>query len=145
MSYIDVVCVTTSLICFSTTILSNSNLLTLLLISSLVYKLDHIQNPIFYTLIDSRSIYYFINTIFALKYNIFRNSTSPIELKLLDKLLNNIISKTAFLPIIFPSGDQMILNIYIIFLNSFYLLVLKYNWLTQHSLTINWATKSITS
>ena len=105
MSCIDIVCVTTSLICFSTTILSNPNLLTLPLISSLVYKLDHIQNPIFYALIDSGSIYYFINTIFALKYNIFRNSTSPIELKLLDKLLNNIISKTAFLPIIFPSDD----------------------------------------
>ena len=103
MSCIDVVCITTSLICLNITILSN--LLTLPLILPLVYKSDHIQNPTFYALINSRSMHYFINTISTLKYNIFIGLTLSMELKLFGGLLNNIISKTAFLSIIFPFGD----------------------------------------
>ena len=46
----------------NTTTISNPNLLILPLISLLVYKLDYIQNPTFYILIDPGFIYYFICT-----------------------------------------------------------------------------------
>ena len=38
----------------------------------------------------------------------------------------------------------MVFNIYVICLNYSYSLVLRYNWLTQHSSLINWTTRSIT-
>ena len=40
--------------------------------------------------------------------------------------------------VIFPSSYQIILNIYITSLNSSCLLVLRYNWLTQHNPSINY-------
>ena len=123
-------------ICINTATLSSLNLLTLPLTSSLVCKPDHIQNSIFHALINSRSMYCFINTILVLKYNIPTNQTSPVELKLFNRLPNNIISKTTFLSITFPSSDQIILNMYITSLDFFCSLVLRYNWLTQHNLII---------
>ena len=74
-------------------------------------------------------MYCFISIIFVLKYNISTKPTPSMELKLFDRLSNNIINKTASLPVIFLLGDQIILNICIILLDSFCLLVLGYNWL----------------
>lgn len=84
----------------------------------LVCKLDYIQNLTFYAFINSESIHCFTDTIFILKYNIPTNPTSPVALKLFDRslLLNNIIFKTAFLPITFSFGDWIISNVYIILL-----------------------------
>ena len=127
MGHINLVYVTISPIHLDSVTLSDLNLLTLSLTLPLVCKLDYIQNSTFYALIDSKSTHCIINTIFILKYNISTNLTSSVELRLFDRLSNNIISKTAFLSITFLFSDQMILNVYIILLNSFYLLVLRYN------------------
>jgi len=127
MGHIDLAYITISLIHLNAVTLSDLNSLTLSLTLPLVYKLDYVQKTIFHALMDSKSTYYFINTIFMLKYNIPTNLTSFVKLKLFDRLLNNIISKTAFLSITFLSSDQMILNVYIMSLNSSYLLVLGYN------------------
>jgi len=72
-------------------------------------------------------MYYFINTIFVLKYNIPTNPTSSVELKLFNRLPNNIISKTVFLFATFSSSDQMILNMYITSPDFSCLLVFRYN------------------
>ena len=116
-----------SLIYLNTTTLSNLNLLILTLILFLVCKSDHIQNLIFYTLIDSGSIYYFVGTIFTIYIYIPTILILLIKLKLFDGSLNNIISKTVFLPITFSSGYWMTLNVYITSLDSSCLLVFKYN------------------
>jgi len=127
VDYVDLICITKSLIHLNIATFSDLNSLILFLILLLVCKSNYIQNLTFCTLINSEYIYYFINTTFVLKYNIFIKPTLPIELKLFDGLSNNIITKTASLPVIFPFRNQIILNIYVTLLNFFYSLILKYN------------------
>jgi len=88
VSHIDLTYVIKSFIYLNTATLSNLNLLTLSLTLPLVCKLNYIQNLTFHILINSRSMHYFINTIFALKYNIFIKLTLYIKLKLFNRLLN---------------------------------------------------------
>ena len=78
--------------------------------SFLVYKLDHIQNLIFYVLANSSSTYFIIIT-FAYEYSILTTPTLSVELKLFDRSLNNFISETASLFVTFSSGHWMILNV----------------------------------
>jgi len=134
VGYINLICAT-SLICHNATTLSNINLLILTFTLLLVYicKLNHIQNLNFHTLVNSRSIYYFVNTAFTNKYNISTILTS----------LNNTTFETAFLPIIFPYSHQIILNMYITSLDFSWSLVLRYNWIIQHNPLIYWTTRSI--
>ena len=127
MGYINLFCVM-SLIYLNTTTFFNSNSLILTLILFLVCKSDHTQNLIFYTLINSGSIHYFVGTIFKYIYIYIPTILILfIKLKLFDGSLNNIISKTVFLPITFSSGYWMTLNVYITSLDSSCLLVFKYN------------------
>ena len=137
MDYVNLICTNKSLICLNTTTLSDLNLLILSLTLLLVCKSNYIQNSTFHVLIDSKFIYCFIDTAFVLKYSIFIKLTLSVELKLFNRSSDNIITKTTFLPVTFPSGNQMILNLYITPLNFSYSLVLRYNWLIQHNLTIN--------
>ena len=59
-SYDNLVHANKNPICLNTAIFSNSNLLILPLILLLVHRSDYIQNPIFHTLIDSRSMHCFL-------------------------------------------------------------------------------------
>jgi len=128
----------------NTTAFSNLNSLTFTLTLSLVCKTDYVQNFSFYTLVDFVFIYCLINIVFTYKHNILTTLILSIELKLFDRSSNNLVFKTASHSIIFLFSDQIILNMYIILLDSSCLLVLKYNWLIWHNLSIDWATKSIT-
>ena len=111
MDHVNLICANKSLICLNTTTLSDLNLLILSLTLLLVCKSNYIQNSTFHVLIDSKFIYCFIDTVFALKHNIFTKLTLSIELKLFNRLSNNIITQTASLPVVFPSRNWMILNI----------------------------------
>jgi len=83
MGYSDLVCTNKNLIYLTTAALSNPNSLTLSLTLPLVWKSDYIQDLTFYALVDSESIYYFIDSIFVLKHNVFTKPTPPIELNYL--------------------------------------------------------------
>ena len=139
MGHSDFIC--TNNIHLNTTALFNLNSLIFSLILLLVCKSHHIQNLTFCALIDLRSIYYFIDSTFILKHNIPTKPTLSVKLKLFDRSSNNAITKTVFLPVAFPYGDQIILSVYVILLNFSCSLVLRYNWLTQHNSTIDWAIK----
>ena len=137
MGHSNFICTNKNYIHFNAIALFNLNSLTFSLISLLVYRSHHIQNLTFHALIDFRSIHYFIDSIFILKHNIPTKPTSSMKLKLFDKSSNNAITRTAFLPVAFPYGDQIILSVYVTLLNFSYFLVLRYNWLTQHNSTID--------
>jgi len=129
IDYINLIYATISLIYLNTTAFSNLNSLTFTLTSPLVYKTDYVQNISFHALIDFVFTYCFINIAFTYKHNILTTLILPIELKLFDRSSNNLIFKTVSLSIIFPSSDQIILNMYIILLDSSCSLVLRYKWL----------------
>ena len=59
--------------------------LTLFLSSSLVCELDHIQQLLFYTLVDSGSTYCFADVSFVHIYNLPTSSIPSIELYLFDR------------------------------------------------------------
>jgi len=117
VDYINLVYTNISPIYLNATTLSDLNSLILTLIPFLVCKADYIQNFLFHILIGSGSTHCFINAVFAYKHNISITPIPLVKLKLFDKLLNNLIPKTISLSIIFPSNDQIILNMYITLLN----------------------------
>lgn len=79
VSHVDLIYVI-SPIYLNVAALSDPNSLILTLTSLLVCKLDHIQNPIFCTLVNSGFTYCFVDDIFIKKYNIPTTPTLPIEL-----------------------------------------------------------------
>ena len=113
MGYSNLVCTTKDSVHLNTAIFSDLSSLTLFLISLLVYKVDHIQNSFFHTLINSRSTYYFIDFTFVLKHRIPIEPTLPIKLKLFDRSSNNTITETTFLSITFSSRDQITILSYL--------------------------------
>ena len=83
MGCIDLICANKSPISLNAVTFFNLNLLILSLISPLVCKLDYIQNLTFYTLINFRSMYCFIDTVFALKYKYFHKTDFTYGVKII--------------------------------------------------------------
>jgi len=110
----------------------------------LVLGQNHINKIPFYALVNSRSTYYFVDLKFMYTYKLKTSSILPAKLYLFDSLSSNTISEIIVLPVVFLSGKYINLNFYVTLLNSFYSLILKYNWLIQYNLLIDLVNRLIT-
>src|SRR5258707_112815 len=93
----------------------------------------------FCALLDSGSSHSFVNEAFAVENKLkFSYLLNPIPLKMFDRSTPSNVSKKVRMPITFSTGETHHLELFVTSLDENYSLVLGYDWLARHNLSIDW-------
>src|SRR5260221_2700904 len=99
----------------------------------------------FCALLDSGSSHSFVNEAFAVENKLkFSYLPNPIPLKMFDRSTPLNVSKKVWMLITFSTGEMHHLELFITSLDENYSLVLGYDWLARHNLSIDWTETKIT-
>src|SRR5258707_8133183 len=99
----------------------------------------------FHTLLDSGLSHSFVNEAFAVENKLkFSYLPNPILLKMFDGSTPSNVSKKVQMPITFSTGEMHHLELFVTSLDENYSLILGYDWLAQHNLSIDWTETKIT-
>jgi len=98
-------------------------------------------NPLwpFHALLDSGSSHSFVNEVFAMDNKLkFSYLLNPILLKMFNGSTPSNISKKVQMLITFSTGETHHLELFVTSLDENYSLILGYDWLAWHNLSIDW-------
>src|SRR6266436_3462669 len=91
----------------------------------------------FHALLDSGSSHSFVNKAFAMENKLkFSYLPNPIPLKMFDGSTPSNVSKKVWMLITFSTGETHHLELFITSLDENYSLILGYDWLAQHNLSV---------
>src|SRR5258705_2037540 len=105
------------------------------------------HNPLrpFRALLDSGWSHSFVNEAFVLKNKLkFSYLPKAIPLRMFDGSTTSTVDRTCRIPITFSTGELHTLDLFVTKLDEEYLVVLGYDWLTQHNPSIDWVETKIT-
>src|SRR6266436_6254847 len=105
------------------------------------------RNPLrpFQALLDSGSSHSFVNEAFVLKNKLkFSYLPKAILLRMFDSSTTSTVDRMCRIPITFSTSESHALDLFVTKLDEEYLVVLGYDWLTQHNPSIDWVETKIT-
>src|SRR5258708_6772694 len=105
-----------------------------------------VHNPLrpFCALLDSGLSHSFVNEAFAVENKLkFSYLPNPIPLKMFDGSTPLNVSKKVQMLITFSTGETHHLELFVTSLDENYSLVLGYDWLARHNLSIDWTETKI--